>query len=200
MHSPSDHTGPAAILDRTDLPRSFLNTAWPLIALALLLLMLVRACVPAAPAVAPPPAFDAAAAVRQANAAALAALRALPAQPELPQALAALNSVVINFATGSDAVPDDVTGLLGRAAAAIAALPPSSRIVVTGHTDNIGGSAANQTLSLRRADAVRAALIAQGAPPEALSAEGVGDRRPLASNNSESGRFRNRRIEFSAAP
>ena len=200
MHTPSEHAGPAAIVDRTDPPRGLLNTAWPLAALALLLLMLVRACVPAAPPAASPPAFDATAAARQANDAALGALRALPPQPGLPQALAALNGVVINFATGSDAVPNDMTALLGQAAAVIAALPAATRIVITGHTDNIGDAGANLALSQRRAAAVRAALIDQGAPPEALSTQGVGDSRPVAGNDSEAGRFRNRRIEFDAAP
>jgi hypothetical protein len=52
------HTSPSevgAVVDRPHPPRSFLNTAWPLAALALLLLILLRACVPIAPVVVPPP-------------------------------------------------------------------------------------------------------------------------------------------------
>jgi outer membrane protein OmpA-like peptidoglycan-associated protein len=195
----SDHSPPAAIADRDNPPRSVLGTAWPLLALALILLMLVRACVPSAPPPSPPPVFDAAAATRQANAAALATLRALPAQPPLVAVLAALNRSVVNFASGSDAIPDDAIELLQQAAATIARLPAGTPIVVTGHTDNVGEPATNRQLALRRAEAVRAALIRYGAPVAALRARGMGDTQPVAGNDSEAGRFRNRRIEFSAA-
>jgi outer membrane protein OmpA-like peptidoglycan-associated protein len=196
--SPSD-LRPTGVVDRSDPPRGLLNTAWPIAALALLLVMLVRACVPAAPVAANAP-FDPAAATRQANDAALAALRALSPEMPLAEVLAALNGAVINFAAGSDAVPPDAGELLRAAAAAIAALPPGTRVEIVGHTDNVGNPAANQLLSQRRAASVRAALVALGAPVEAIDAAGVGDRQPVASNDSEAGRFRNRRIEFRAAP
>jgi outer membrane protein OmpA-like peptidoglycan-associated protein len=190
------------VIDRADSRRSLLNTAWPLGALALLVLMLLRACVPAPPAAvatAAPPSFDTAAAARQANEGALEALRALPPAPELADALAALNALVINFAVGSDTVPDDAAEPLKAAASVIAALPPGTRVLITGHTDSMGDAAANLVLSRRRAQAVRAALIGHGAPAAALSVHGIGDGRPVADNGSEAGRFRNRRIEFSAA-
>jgi outer membrane protein OmpA-like peptidoglycan-associated protein len=199
----SDAPLAAEVNDRADLPRSFLNTFWPLAALALLLLMLLRACVPnappAAPSTTPVMAFDAADAARQANDAALEALRALPPEPGRADVLAALDGVVINFAAGSDVVPVDAAELLAAAAPVLAALPAGSRVLITGHTDNVGDAAANLVLSRRRAQAVRAALIAHGAPAAVLSAHGLGDSRPVADNGSEAGRFRNRRIEFSAA-
>jgi len=200
METLSTEVRGAGVIDRADPPRGFLNTAWPLVALALLLLMLVRACVSPTPTVAPSPAFDPKAAARKANDAALAALRALAPQPELPQALAALNGAVINFATGADAVPEDASELLASAAAVIAALPAGTRVLITGHTDNIGDNMANQLLSERRGAAVRAALIAGGVPAAALLVQGMGEREPVAGNETEAGRFRNRRIEFSAAP
>ena len=59
-NSTNDPTG--GVIDRSDPPRGFLSTAWPLAALALLLLILLRACVPAAPVtVSPPPAIEPAA-------------------------------------------------------------------------------------------------------------------------------------------
>lgn len=196
--SPSE-SRPAGVVDRTDLPRGLLNTAWPIAALALLLMLLVRACVPAAPVAATAP-FDPAAAARQANEAAVASLRALAPVAAVPEVLAALNAAVINFAAGSDVVPPEAAELLRAAAAALAASPEGTRIEVVGHTDNVGNPAANQLLSLRRAQSVRAALLALGAPAESVVATGVGDRHPVASNDSEAGRFRNRRIEFRAAP
>jgi outer membrane protein OmpA-like peptidoglycan-associated protein len=54
------------------------------------------------------------------------------------------------------------------------------------------------TLSQQRAEAVRSYLVEQGVPPGMLVAKGYGDTRPVASNDTDEGRFRNRRIEFVA--
>ncbi len=54
----------------------------------------------------------------------------------------------------------------------------------------------NQKLSQRRADAVRDYLIQHGISGSRLSTEGMGEERPIASNNTEEGRFQNRRVEF----
>jgi OOP family OmpA-OmpF porin len=198
MEPPETSPPPAQIVDRADLPRSFLNTVWPLAAVALMLLMLLRACVPAATSP-PPPVFDAAAAARQANATALAALQALPPQPALPDLIASLNLSSIGFDSGNDVVPGDAAALLAKAAALITGLPAGTRIVITGPAGGVGDTAANRSLSLRRAEAVRAALISHGAPAEALTARGRGEGRSADGSGSDAGRLRNRRIEFSAA-
>lgn len=198
MHSSADEPASSQILDRPDIRRGFLNTAWPLLALALIVLMLARACAPAAPASTASTPFDAADATRKANQEALVALRALPSPPAAVPTVAALNRAVINFASGAHDVPADADELLQLAARVIAALPDGARIAITGHTDSVGAASANLTMSLRRAEAVRAALVARGAPAERLSAGGVGDAQPVAGNDTEAGRFRNRRIEFSA--
>jgi len=200
MHDSDSASYRVEVRDRPDLPRGALNTAWPLAALALLLLILLRACVPAEPGSASPATFDAAAAAAQANEAALAALAALPAEAPPDAVFAALNGLVINFASGSDALPPDAPPLLAAAAEAIGRLPPGTRIAIRGHTDVTGSAAANLVLSRRRAQAVRAALVALGVPEQALSAQGLGDAHPVADNATEAGRFRNRRIEFAAAP
>jgi OOP family OmpA-OmpF porin len=72
--------------------------------------------------------------------------------------------------------------------------------VVHGHTDNRGAIDANLALSNQRADAVRSALVAHGVPAERLATQAHGDRQPVASNATEEGRFRNRRIEYTLAP
>lgn len=197
MHETPNEPAASQIVDRADIRRGFLNTAWPLLALALIVLMLLRACAPAAPVTTASAPFDATEAARRANEEALAALRALPAPPAIAPTIAALNRAVINFASGSHDVPADAAEFLQQAARVIAALPDGARIAITGHTDNTGAANANLALSLRRAEAVRAALIARGAPAERLTAGGVGDARPVAGNDTEAGRFRNRRIEFS---
>jgi OOP family OmpA-OmpF porin len=189
MQTPADDST-ATVIDRADLPRSFLDTAWPLLALALILLLLLRACAPAAPTPAPPPVFDAAAAAAQANTQALQSLRALPAAPAAAAVLAAVDGAAISFASGSLEVPADAGRLLEQLAKAIAALPAGTRIVVSGHGDGGTDAAAEQALAQRRAEAVRAALIAFGAPAAALLAGSGAD--------SDAGGAANRRVAFGA--
>lgn len=76
-------------------------------------------------------------------------------------------------------------------------LKDSSRrhIAVEGHTDSVGTVAYNQRLSEARARSVSSELIDQGIPRGRLSVKGFGENRPIASNNSEEGRRRNRRVE-----
>src|SRR5262249_23173329 len=106
---------------------------------------------------------------------------------------------VLNFATGSAALPAASAPQLQQAAAQIKSLPAGSVIEVGGHTDNTGNAAANMTLSQRRADAVRDALIQNGVAPAMLTAKGFGDPRPIASNDTPDGRLQNRRTEFTLA-
>lgn len=70
-------------------------------------------------------------------------------------------------------------------------------IAIEGHTDSIGGAASNQTLSERRAEAVRSALSAQHhVAPARLAAAGFGAKRPRETNATIEGRARNRRVEL----
>lgn len=88
--------------------------------------------------------------------------------------------------------------VLARAAAALKAKPTLS-VVVQGHTDSVGDDAFNQTLSERRAETVRAWLTAHGVPAAHLSAAGFGKRVPIADNDSDTGRAKNRRVELVCA-
>lgn len=65
-------------------------------------------------------------------------------------------------------------------------------IVATGHTDSTGPAAYNQKLSLRRANAVKAYLVAKGIPAERVYTEGKGASQPVASNATREGRAKNR--------
>jgi outer membrane protein OmpA-like peptidoglycan-associated protein len=69
-------------------------------------------------------------------------------------------------------------------------------IDVQGHTDSTGPDRYNQTLSQRRASAVRDYLVAQGVPSRRISAKGYGESQPKSSNDTAEGRQLNRRVEI----
>ena len=72
---------------------------------------------------------------------------------------------------------------------------PDTEILVLGHTDNVGTLAANQKVSEARAKAVRDYAVAQGLSGSRVSTEGKNFGEPIASNDSETGRAENRRVE-----
>jgi outer membrane protein OmpA-like peptidoglycan-associated protein len=73
---------------------------------------------------------------------------------------------------------------------------PGYRLVIAGHTDNVGDSAANMAISSERADAVARYLGKNGVDTKRLTAQGYGSSIPLESNETEKGRARNRRVEL----
>lgn len=72
----------------------------------------------------------------------------------------------------------------------------SMRLRIEGHTDNIGQPAANLALSNSRAMAVKAWLVSAGIDSGRMETAGFGDTRPVAENDSDAGRARNRRVEL----
>jgi outer membrane protein OmpA-like peptidoglycan-associated protein len=73
---------------------------------------------------------------------------------------------------------------------------PSLKIAVEGHTDNTGGTAMNQALSEKRANAVRDFLISAGIPADHITASGKGEEAPIVTNKTAAGRQQNRRVEL----
>ena len=73
---------------------------------------------------------------------------------------------------------------------------PAYKVRVVGHTDSIGTEEYNQGLSERRANSVYKYLVANDVAKERLSTEGKGEMQPIDNNETESGRARNRRVEF----
>jgi outer membrane protein OmpA-like peptidoglycan-associated protein len=134
--------------------------------------------------------------VRVASEKAMSALNGLKAGYTPQDLTSALNLEIINFSTGSAQIPDYSAPFLNKAAEVIKMGPSGMVIEISGHTDNTGDANANLTLSQQRADAVQAYLVQQGVPPATLTAKGYGDTHPIAGNDTEEGRFRNRRIEF----
>jgi outer membrane protein OmpA-like peptidoglycan-associated protein len=127
------------------------------------------------------------------------ALTALPANFTAAQLVEALNLEIINFASGDATIPKDREDLLTKSAEYIKKLPADAKIEVGGHTDNRGAAAGNLTLSGKRADAVKAFLVKAGVNAAALTSKGYGLEHPKASNDTDAGRFANRRIEFTVA-
>ncbi len=102
-----------------------------------------------------------------------------------------------------DFAKSDVKPESDRALAQIAALlqaNPGLKVWVVGHTDNAGPAEINLTLSSARAAAVVKALAQRGIDGKRLAPHGAGPYAPVASNTTEQGRARNRRVELVAQP
>jgi outer membrane protein OmpA-like peptidoglycan-associated protein/uncharacterized membrane protein YeaQ/YmgE (transglycosylase-associated protein family) len=73
---------------------------------------------------------------------------------------------------------------------------PGVQLRIVGHTDNQGDQEANRRLSLERANAVKDLLVKAGVPAERITTEGLGSEKPVAPNDTEENRAKNRRIEL----
>jgi outer membrane protein OmpA-like peptidoglycan-associated protein len=73
---------------------------------------------------------------------------------------------------------------------------PALTLGIEGNTDSVGGDEYNQGLSERRAEAVRSFLAQQGVPESSMTAKGLGEGQPIASNSTAEGRQQNRRVEL----
>jgi outer membrane protein OmpA-like peptidoglycan-associated protein len=74
-------------------------------------------------------------------------------------------------------------------------LTRADHVMITGYTDNVGGTERNSKLSQQRAAAVRDHLISLGADPQKFQVSGAGETQPIADNNTDEGRAKNRRVE-----
>ncbi len=101
----------------------------------------------------------------------------------------------VNFDFDKSDIRSDSRPVLDEAADILHA-NPNVRIAVEGHTDAVGTDQYNEKLSMRRAEAVYRYLINQGVPPERMEAIGYGESRPVADNETASGRAQNRRVEL----
>lgn len=84
-----------------------------------------------------------------------------------------------------------------QAVASLMSQQPALKIVVEGHTDQTNTEQYNQTLSEKRAAAVVAWLIQHGVAKDRMTAKGIGESKPIATNDSPQGRALNRRVEIS---
>ena len=111
-----------------------------------------------------------------------------------------IRMVGLNFDSGASTLKSDHLALLNVLQGAIAEFP-ESQVIVEGHTDAFGSDAQNQELSQARAQSVVAHLLDTMASSEIdLDSVGYGESRPVANNETEQGRTRNRRIDVVIKP
>ncbi|WP_435979849.1 OmpA family protein [Psychrobacter sp. DM4] len=123
------------------------------------------------------------------------ALNNIGENPDPRDVARALSLQVINFTLDDAFIPDANKPFLDRAAKIITEVP-NMELVIIGHTDAQASNAYNMELSQERADSVRDYLVSQGVDASKLTTKGMGETDPIATNATEQGRFRNRRIEF----
>jgi outer membrane protein OmpA-like peptidoglycan-associated protein len=106
-----------------------------------------------------------------------------------------LDKAQIEFETGSATIEPDSTGLLDHLVG-VARRCPSASFQVAGYTDSAGNAEFNVALSKRRAETVAKYLTTEGINADRVTAVGYGAADPIASNDTEEGRAKNRRIEI----
>ena len=106
----------------------------------------------------------------------------------------------LSFPVGKSTIESQYFSLLSKVVEAFKEYPECT-VAVEGHTDSYGTDETNQKLSMERADAVRNYLIAtSGLDAYRITALGYGESRPVASNETEEGRRKNRRIDILIQP
>jgi outer membrane protein OmpA-like peptidoglycan-associated protein len=102
----------------------------------------------------------------------------------------------VYFRTDKDIIETRSNAILDNVAKVLLAHPEIAKVRVEGHTDNRGGAKHNQDLSQRRAAAVVKYLVGKKVARDRLDPAGFGQDRPIADNDSDTGRATNRRVEF----
>lgn len=102
----------------------------------------------------------------------------------------------VNFKLDSDELTESAQQTLVPVAELLNSSLSHVRVEIAGHTDALGDADYNQALSARRAYAVKDYLMANGVAAERLVATGYGSSRPVAENDTEDGRAKNRRVVF----
>lgn len=121
-----------------------------------------------------------------------------PPEPELAQVRGEQIVILqpIHFDTAQATIRSVSLPVIESVARLLKSRTEIKHVVVKGHTDSRGSDAYNLDLSQRRADAVRSALIERGIAANRLSAEGWGEKQPIADEYSQEGMAQNRRVEF----
>lgn len=123
---------------------------------------------------------------------------AMDAQSDLTGAVVGDSFVLegVNFDFDQAEIRPDAKDILDGVTQKLIQTAPEVKVEIGGHTDELGESAYNQQLSERRAKAVSRYLQAGGVADERLTERGYGESEPVAPNDSEEGRQKNRRVEL----
>ncbi len=116
---------------------------------------------------------------------------------EVPAAVAKFSGSIegVVFKTGSAELDKKSTPVLTKATDVFKKYS-DIRVEIDGHTDNVGNADANTVLSQKRAESVKEFFVKHGIDQGRLEAKGYGPSKPVASNDTEAGRAKNRRVEF----
>ena len=104
----------------------------------------------------------------------------------------------VSFDVGRAAIKSNFAPILSQFATSLNQTPVST-VTIIGHTDNTGSDAVNNPLSIDRAEAARDYLVSRGVARTRIATDGRGSREPVADNNSQAGRDKNRRVEIYVA-
>ena len=100
----------------------------------------------------------------------------------------------VQFDTSMDTIREEYRDILVRFAR-VMKNHPGLKVMIEGHTDNVGNAESNLELSRKRAESVKSFLVSEGIDASRIATMGYGQSRPVADNTSEQGRERNRRVE-----
>ena len=104
----------------------------------------------------------------------------------------------MSFDVGRAAIKPNFAPILNQFATSLNQNPVST-VTIIGHTDNTGSDSVNNPLSIDRAEAARDYLVSRGVARTRFATDGRGSREPVADNNSQQGRDKNRRVEIYVA-
>ena len=104
----------------------------------------------------------------------------------------------VSFATGRSDINSSFAPILNQFASSLNQNPVTT-VTIVGHTDAVGTDATNNPLSMDRANSTRNYLAARGVANNRIATDGRGEREPIADNNTNEGRSKNRRVEIYVA-
>jgi outer membrane protein OmpA-like peptidoglycan-associated protein len=104
----------------------------------------------------------------------------------------------VSFDVGRSAIKPNFAPILNQFATSLNQNPVTT-VTIIGHTDSTGSDAINNPLSIDRADSARDYLVSRGVARTRIATDGRGSREPVADNNTQQGRDKNRRVEIYVA-
>jgi outer membrane protein OmpA-like peptidoglycan-associated protein len=111
-----------------------------------------------------------------------------------PPSTGKMQEDLAGFSFGASKLPPNAAPVINELATTLKN-NPEQKVVIEGHTDNVGSPGYNQSLALERAQSVRSALVRQGVDANRITVRSLGEQNPVASNDTREGRRENRRTQ-----